>query len=353
MKQIDLIYRTMVAELGQRLMDATFTADFPVEGRFVPVRVKERVYWYFDAPDEKRRYVGPADDAEISRRVEAFKEIKDDTRARRRIVSTLTRDAGLPAPERFSGEIVEALARAGIFRLRAVLVGSVAFSAYAGLLGMRLPQAVMMTGDADFAQDFAISSEVGDSLPPILDILQAVDPTFRAIPHRSGSPRSTSFINSTSYQVEFLTGNRGSDDHTGRPAPMPALGGVSAEPLRFLDFLIYEPVRAVMLHKAGISVVVPDPARYAVHKLIVGSRRIMDTVGAAKREKDLKQAAILFEALPLARREDDLAQAFQEAWERGEAWRQALRAGIAAVQPGEKAIFVETVKAFGIALHDG
>lgn len=62
---------------------------------------------------------------------------------------------------------------------------------------------------------------------------------------------------------------------------MPALGGASADPLRFLDFLIYEPVRAVLLHKSGISVIVPAPERYAVHKLIVASRRVVDTIGAA------------------------------------------------------------------------
>jgi len=33
LKQIDLIYRTMIAELGQRLLDASFMADFrPMAG---------------------------------------------------------------------------------------------------------------------------------------------------------------------------------------------------------------------------------------------------------------------------------------------------------------------------------
>lgn len=76
MKQVDIMYRTMTAELGQRLLDASFSADFPVEGRFVGVNNKGRKYWYFDQPPEgdgsrqQRRYVGPADDPEINRRVE-------------------------------------------------------------------------------------------------------------------------------------------------------------------------------------------------------------------------------------------------------------------------------------------
>lgn len=59
--------------------------------------------------------------------------------------------------------------------MRAILIGSVAFSTYAGMLGVRLPSTAMQTGDADVAQGFAISAEVQDSLPPILEILQSVD----------------------------------------------------------------------------------------------------------------------------------------------------------------------------------
>ncbi len=45
MKRIDLVYQTMLAELGQRSMDAAWTADFPAEGRFQRVVVKKKSYW--------------------------------------------------------------------------------------------------------------------------------------------------------------------------------------------------------------------------------------------------------------------------------------------------------------------
>ena len=42
-------------------------------GRFTPANIKGRKYWYFDIPDghggTKRRYVGPAEDPVIARRV--------------------------------------------------------------------------------------------------------------------------------------------------------------------------------------------------------------------------------------------------------------------------------------------
>jgi hypothetical protein len=97
------------------------------------------------------------------------------------------------------------------------------------------------------------------------------------------------FQNAKGYRVEFLTGNRGSDECTGKPSPMPALGGASAENLRFLDYLIYDPVRTVLLFREGVSVLVPAPERYAVHKLIVSSRRLTDTLGRVKADKGYRR----------------------------------------------------------------
>jgi len=334
MKPIDLVYRTIYAELAQRCLDAAFDADFPVTGNFLSVPVKGRSYWYFEdtQAEPKRRYVGPAGDAEIDRRVAEFRRVKDDFRGRRKLVSTLTREAGLSAPDRFTGDIVAAMERAGFFRLRGVLVGTVAFQAYAAHLGVRLPGAALQTGDADFAQFHSISAEVEDSLPPILDVLREVDPSFRAIPHRQDGRRSTQFANAHNYKVEFLTPNRGSGEHDDAPAPMPALGGAAAQPLRFLDFLLHEPIRAVLLHRGGIPVTVPSPERYAVHKLIVASRR-RAAGDAAKREKDLYQARLLVEALSVTRRLPELAEAYVEAWERGPHWQAALQAGLGALAP--------------------
>lgn len=335
MKQIDLMFRTMVAELQQRTFDDDWSEDFPPTGRFVPVKVDDRTYFYFDQPDgkggQRRRYVGPEDDKEIAQRVADQRAQKTDYKGRRKLVSTLTREAGLIAPDRQTGEVVEALARAGLFRLRGVLVGTVAFQSYAAYLGVRLPMAAILTGDADLAQDYAISAEVGDSLPPILDLLKGIDPTFRAMPHISGSPRSHAFRNSNGYRVEFLTTNRGSEEYSDEPASMPTLGGAAAEPLRFLDFLIRDPVRSILLHNAGVSVVVPDPARYAVHKLIVAGRRQNDAGGKAKSEKDLRQAGILFDVLPKTGGGNSLAAALEEGWERGPAWKNALAEGVEAM----------------------
>jgi len=105
--------------------------------------------------------------------------------------------------------------------------GTVAFQCNSALLGVRLPMAAILTGDAHIARDYAISREIEDSLPPIVELLQGVDASFRPVPHRSGSSASSAFQNADGYRVEFLTSNRGSDDYIEKPAKMPALGGAA------------------------------------------------------------------------------------------------------------------------------
>ncbi len=328
MKPVDHTYQTLYSELAQRALDAEFSAEFSVDGRFITMEVRGRRYWYFDLPEagggKKRLYVGPVDDHEITTRVEKFKDLKADARARRKIVSTLVREAYLPRPDPFAGDIIQALANAGFFRLRGVLIGTLAFQCYSALLGVRLTGTALQTDDADFAQFHSISVAVDDSMPPVLDVLREIDPTFREIPHAADGRLVTRFSSRSGFRVEFLTPNTGSAEHEGHPSRMPALGGAAAEPLRFLDFLIYHPARAVVLHGAGVPVLVPSPERFAVHKMIVGSRRRVDDDGTVKSRKDRRQAEVLMTALIETRRSDALADAYMEAWDRGPAWREAI-----------------------------
>ncbi|MCP1853055.1 MULTISPECIES: nucleotidyltransferase family protein [Bradyrhizobium] len=331
---LDISYQTLYSELVQRSLDESVTSEFSTSGRFVAVEVKGKKYWYFDTPKpegagQHRRYVGPVDDPEITKRVEAFKDLKADLKGRRRLVSTLTREAYLPRPLPMAGQVVEELAKAGFFRMRGVLVGTVAYQCYAAVLGRRLDAAAMQTGDADFAQFHEISVAVKDSMPPILEVLRQVDPTFREVPSQADGRVSTQFTSRGNFKVEFLTPNQWSDDQAGKPVPMPALGGAAALPLRFLDYLIFQPIRAVLLHGPGVPVLIPSPERYAIHKLIVGSRRKEDRDATAKSAKDRLQARSIIEAMIANRQQSDLAAAYTEAWDRGDQWRAAIRTSIA------------------------
>jgi hypothetical protein len=87
--------------------------------------------------------------------------------------------------------------------------------------------------------------------------------------------------------VEFLVPEkgRGSD----KPFPLPQLG-INAQALRFLDFLARNTL-TVKLEE--ITITLPHPADFALHKLMVLGRRPM----AAKKLKDKESAIRILEAL--------------------------------------------------------
>jgi hypothetical protein len=150
---------------------------------------------------------------------------------------------------------------------------------------------------------------------------------------------STRYRNARDYLVDFLTPNRGSDEHQGKPARMRALAGSGAEPLRHLDFLIHQPERSVLLYGGGVPVTVPRAERFAVHKLMVA----VDRVNQAKSVKDIQQAQILIEALSL-RRPAELADSWNTAWAAGTQWRRKLESGKARLSGDTLATLNEAIK---------
>lgn len=333
-----LILQTTYAELLDRCAHAAFSEAFTEQGTFVAKTVKGRRYWYFQAGSSDgrtQRYVGP-ETPELLERIGRHKELRDDIRERRALVSTLVRSFGIPRPVPDTGNIIAALATAGVFRLRGVLVGTVAFQTYQAMLGVRLPAAPVQTGDVDIAQFKTVSVAVEDNTPPVLDVLKEVDKTFRPVPHFVDGRRVASYTAKGGMRVDFLTPNEGED--TGEPQSLPALQ-TDAQPLRFLDYLIYEPEPAVIMHHAGIYVHVPAPARFAVHKLILSRRR---REGEAKRGKDIKQAEALLRALAEIR-PHDLKEAWDEARKRGPKWRQLLDEGLSDVPGYTRDLTLKTV----------
>jgi len=313
----------MFADLIQRTLDAEFDEEFASEGYFKKRKRSNRYYWYYisGGREKSERYVGPVTDKAISDRVSRFKELKSDFRDRQRIVRALI-SAGLVAPDNLTGRIVEAMWQAGFFRLRGVLVGTVAFQAYGGLLGIDLKGRASQTQDADFAQFWGVSQNIGESMPPILEVIRSVDETFSSVASIKEPFVSSRYRNEAGYYVDTLTPNRGSDEHQGKFARMKALSGSPAQPLRHLDYLIFEPERSVLLHSGGVPVTIPRAERFAIHKLIVSSAR----QDRAKSPKDAMQAGILIETLK-RQRPLELADAFVDAWNVGPRWREHLEAG--------------------------
>ncbi len=332
-----LLMQTTYAELLDRCRATAFHEAFPEDGTFIAKTINERRYWYFQQSSDagrKQKYVGP-ETPELLEQISHYKQIRDDERERRALVSALVRTYGLQRPIKEIGDIVAALAQAGVFRLRGVLVGTVAYQTYAPMLGASLPHSILETGDVDIAQFQNVSVAVGEQTLPVLDILKKVDPTFRAVPRIRGR-NVTSYIAKGGLRVDFLTPNKGRD--TDVPKRLPAFQ-TDAEPLRFLDFLIHDPEPAVVLHGPGIYVFVPSPQRYAIHKLIISRRR---QEGTAKRDKDIQQSAALL-GLLIDKRPYELKSSWNEALNRGRAWRESLAEGLSQVPSKTRDKLLKTV----------
>ena len=221
--------------------------------------------------------------------------------------------------------------------MRGVLIGTVAYQSYAAILGVKLSNALLQTIDVDIAQFASISISVADQTPPMLEILRGVDKTFREVPHTAGHRHTVSYVGKGRLSVDFVTPNEGPD--TDLPQSLPALR-TDAQPLRYLDFLIHEPLKAVMLHGPGTLVLVPAPERFAVHKLILALDR---PPGIAKRDKDLAQAAALILAL-IEKQPEELRLAWEEAYERGPQWRKMLLGGMRRLSPETRDFLLKSLE---------
>lgn len=327
-QELPLVIQTSYAELVD-LLRAQAASDFPPGSTFRKREISGKSYWYVQEPTgpagrPPERYLG-SDSPELAAAIERGQAAKADADSRKAIIRSL-KGAGLPEPDPVTASVLEALAAAGVFRLRGVVVGTVAFQTYAGLLGVKLPGAALRTGDVDIAQDYGVAVAIDDALEaPFLEILQNVDKRFSPVPHISSPTAATTYVRPGGYRVDVLTTNRGKDRD--QPVALPSLK-TDAAPLRFLDYLLKETVQAAVLSKTGVLVNVPAPERYAVHKLIVATMRQTTGESAAKADKDIAQTAILIEALAAKRRLADFEEVLRGAKKRGAGWRERIASGL-------------------------
>jgi hypothetical protein len=94
------------------------------------------------------------------------------------------------------------------------------------------------------------------------------------------------------FHVDLLTPSQGPE--TGKSVYLPHFNSY-AHPMRFLEYLLEDCQDAVIPFRSGIFVNVPNPARFALHKLVVSQRR--PVAQQIKARKDIQQATELLGVL--------------------------------------------------------
>ena len=318
---LSLQAQTAYAELIERLI------SHAADGRpasVVAKTIRGKTYYYLQQRGPlgaKQTYLGPASDALAARIADmerAWSHARASAEGREELVATL-RAARVAVPTAAEAKILAAISDAGVFRAGAVLVGTHAFACLGNLLGVRWTGLSMRTGDIDLAQDSVVSLAITGEIAPsdlgslVRDATTGV--SLWPIPGFDRHAPSTSFrIHGSDLRVDIVTPLRG---RPRGPIRLPMLG-VSATPLRFLDYLLEETIPAAVVGGAGVLVNVPTAARFCLHKLIVARERPAHE--RAKAAKDLAQAGALIDVL----REDrpaDLRKAWRALVSRGGGWQ--------------------------------
>ena len=266
--RLSLLTQTAYAQLLDQLLAAS-VGDVGSEVSLVSKKIRGRRYWYAQtraAGGKVQRYLGP-DSPEIERLVERWRRGRSEASTRTELIA-MARAGGAYVVPAAEARILGMLG--AVFQAGGVLVGSHAFAVLGNALGVRWREAMVRTGDIDIATEARIGVAVSRDLKP-LDLDALLGGTIPRIPVFHPTYPATSFsVRGTSVAVDLLTPLVGRE--RSRPVAIPALGA-AANPLRFLDYLIEETQPGAVLGGEGVLVNVPRAGRFALHKLIVASRR--------------------------------------------------------------------------------
>ena len=293
--------------------------------RGTPTKVTRggKSYWYDTfrvGTDVRKTYIGE-DTPELATRLDRLAELRalaNDRQANRTRLIRILRAEGFMRIDAATGSLMSAMAKAGVFRLGGTIVGTHAFRLYEGELGLRYRfDDIAQTRDMDVASFERLSLALEDVVSPRLqDVFRdfAFDPVPSLEPEHVWRWKQTR----SELMVEFLTPSFDADETV---KPLAALG-VDAHSLHHLNYLIQDPIKAAVPYRSGVLVQIPQPERYAIHKLIVADRR-QGGPNALKSGKDRAQAAFLIRALA-EDRPDELREAYDIARATGPKWKMRL-----------------------------
>lgn len=320
-----------------QLLDAALAADVArsianLPGSFTSKTIKGKRYWYFQFRDPiagvRQVYVGPD-----SREVQDLVKLAPAGRGRNPApLAPLAKSAVALGcapiiPRHF--RVLKQLSDCGFFHAGGVLAGTHAFLAYGNMLGVHWNDA-SSTQDVDFvhagrnialalSDDFNIEAH---------DAIESLKMGFIPVSGDNGR-MGAGYANPTTpdFRLDFLT-----TLHRGGEKPyVHANLGLTLQPLKFMELALEDVAQGVIFNDRGAVLVnLPDPIRYAIHKLLVYGERSGSY--ATKSRKDLTQAAALIAYFGDAGQMKELNALVRSVSARGPGWRKRLVEGLQALK---------------------
>ncbi|MEE9493181.1 MAG: GSU2403 family nucleotidyltransferase fold protein [Gammaproteobacteria bacterium] len=329
MVEIQRLPDSVALQYSELMQQCVMPAPDGANISFKSKKVAEKRYWYLYISLGSRRsehYLGE-ETAELLDKIEEerglWESTEDDRMMRARLVAMLLA-GGATATPNHEGKVLALLERSGMFLAGGVVIGTLAFRAYANMLGV-IWHSELQTRDIDLASDNKYPIVIPRSQKPInlSKLLLESGMGFIEVPTLNHKFPSTKFkIRGQELSIELLTPMRGKDST--KPIEIAGLSAY-AEPVRFLDYVLENIQPATLLYKHGIFINVPAPARFAFHKLVVSQRRRAGDVEKIRR--DLLQAEQLLKVL-VEERPGDLILAYEAAEKMAGKFNQQLALGL-------------------------
>jgi hypothetical protein len=245
------------------------------------------------------------------------KQMLADVNLFQRLGSQIIAGGVTPVPPEIA-RIIHRLADCSVFQAGGVLVGSVAFQVLGTHYGVEWESASRTTQDIDLAGEAKVKIAFPDINADVPAVIESLKMGFFPVPRLSHKEPSTSYaIRGKTLRIDILTPAKRNES---TPVFIRRLNA-AAQPLHYLDYLLEDTVSAVLIHGNPCHVKVPQPARFALHKLIVSQER--GATSADKKRKDIAQASALLSLL----REDrpgDIQTAKADLAKRGNSWLKKL-----------------------------
>lgn len=327
-KELSLSAQTSYGELLDQVRARDIDSLSSLTGSFHARMIRGKSYVYFGYRDAeglgRMVYIGPNDER-VCALIKKFKAQKNVRQIEPMVKSSLALGCQSMMQKHF--KITKQLADYGFFKAGGILVGTHAFLAMANMLGIK-----WNSGDKTLDVDFAHAGKnisialLANMKISVHDALTSLEMGLLPIQQFSGKAGAQyRNPNDPELRVDFLT-PMGRNTESVEIAHL----GLSLEPLRFMEFSLEGSCQAVVMGRNNACLVnIPDPARFAIHKMIVyGERKPSERI---KSFKDLEQAAALIFWHVSNGLEQAIVDAWKDAQSRGPGWRLRANEGLAAM----------------------